>query len=217
MTARRALLAALLLLPATTLPACAVQQDHKRMARAFLNGQTVEETLAPASMDFRYYVGTADSEPMSRDQYRDALQWDVTLHRTTEIRQIHSRTNTATVAIHQTNDLATLLGHPGWDATITFYFDDPLHGGLITDALYQPSPDNPPIQPYLDAALPYLHANDADTLAAIYPDDHLLKTAETARAWTQLLTDWQAAGAPADADSTPAPTKPEPPTAPAGS
>jgi hypothetical protein len=201
MTITRPLLAVALLLPAVILPACAVQQDHKRMARAFLNGRTAEETLAPASMDFEFYVDTADSEPMTRDQFRDAIQWDVTLNRITDIHQMHSRTNTATAVVHETNDFATLLGHPGWDATMTFYFDDPLHGGLICDALYQPSPDNPPLQPYLDAALPYLRAHHPDTLAEIYPDGTLVMTAETARAWTTLLTEWQAAGAPTDIGS----------------
>lgn len=181
-----------LLLPGLLLPACAVQQDHKRMARAFLNGRTAAEALAPASMDFRFYLGGPDVPPLTRAAFYDAIQWDTTLRRTADIIRMTSRADTTTALFRETNDLTRLLDHPGWVATITFSFDRS-HGGLITEAIFEPDPANEPIAPYLDAALPYLREHHPETLAAIYPERTLIMTAETARAWVRLLTEWRAA------------------------
>lgn len=194
---------ALAILPALLLPACALQQDHKRMARAFLNGRTADEALAPAATDFEIWFGDTTTPPVSREQFREMIQWDATLNADAEIHSIHARGESAVAVFHEDNDFSRLLGHPGWDATMTFWFDQDQHGGLITSALYQPHPDNEPIEPYLDRALPYLREHHAEQLAAFYPNDTLVTTPESARAWRRMLTDWrQSIDSPAGADTT---------------
>ena len=190
---RRPRLAAalLLLLPALIAPACTLQQDHKRMARAFIDGRTPEEALAAAAPDFTIRIGDESTPPIARDQFREMTQWDATLNADADIRDIHARGQTAVAKFHESNDFSRLLGHPGWNATMTFWFDEQKSGGLISEALYVPAPDNQPWQPYLEPALPYLRANYPDQLAAYYPDDTLVMTAESARAWRRVLTDWR--------------------------
>lgn len=187
----RAPLAALIALAPLALAACALQQDHKRMARVFLTSDHADHALATAAHDVELRIGSEDAPPIPRDEFRRREQWDAALNRATTIKSLHSRGVTAVAEVHETNDFARLIDHPGWDATMIFKYDDHTHGGLISDVLYLPDPQTPSWRPYLEPALPYLRQNHADKLARFFPNDQIVYTAESARAWKSMLTAWR--------------------------
>src|SRR5262249_18607011 len=97
----------------------------------------------------------------------------------------------AIVVMHEDNDFSRLIGHPGWDGTITYFFTE---DGHIKGSAFTPTPGcNPSWRPYMDAALPWLRENRATELAAVFPDNKLKQDAQGATTWTRILTEWRAA------------------------
>ncbi|HJQ38668.1 MAG TPA: hypothetical protein VKB93_16145 [Thermoanaerobaculia bacterium] len=161
-------------LPKTTIEPRYAPPSPEFVVRSYLASPTREDALAHLSGEFRKTASAM-------------LRWDFALHPTHRIETMNVRDDTAIVRAHETNDFARLLDFPGWTAVRTFR----VHDGRIVEERYEPVPDQPKWQPYLDQALPWLRAHRAEMLARAYPDGQLNR--EAAGDWVAMLMDWRAA------------------------
>jgi hypothetical protein len=166
--------------PSERVPLTDVQARNERTVRGYLGAQSPEEAAGFLAAGYRPRL----------------LEWDTLLHPRRTISLMAVNEDAAVVVIHEDNDFSRLIGHPGWDGTVTYTFGA---GGGIAASHFTPMPGkNPSWKPYLEPALPWLREHRGAELAAVYPDGHLAQTADAAKTWARILREWRAAtGRPA--------------------
>ncbi|HEX7831585.1 MAG TPA: hypothetical protein VF787_18160 [Thermoanaerobaculia bacterium] len=149
--------------------------------------------ISPTGVVLSYLQSTSLETALAHlatpDKARTAtsLAWDFALDPEYRIDALNASGDTVTVRHHETNDFARLLGFPGWDATSTFI----VSGGLIVSQKYQPVPNQPAWQPYLDKALPWLNEHFPTAMARLYVNGKIVQSDEAAREWVEVLRAWR--------------------------
>ena len=152
-----------------------VQERNKRTLQQYLSADSPEAAERVLSPTYRPRL----------------LAWDTSLHPHRTVSLLAVNEDAAIAVIHEDNDFSRLIGHPGWDGTLTVLFNP---DGAITATHFTPTPGkNPSWGPYMDAAMPWLREHRAAELEVVFPDHHLRQDAEGARTWARILREWRAA------------------------
>jgi len=169
--------------------------DRTATLIAALPKQTVEPryALAPAGVVMSYLQSPTRESALAhlatpdKEQTAVQLEWDFALDPEYRIDALTVNGNTVTVQQHETNDFARLLGYPGWTATATYVVQD----GRIVAMTYAPLAGQPDWHTYLDKALPWLKEHFPVAMSRLYANDQLVRTAESAHEWSELLRAWR--------------------------
>lgn len=164
-------------------------QPPDRVVRDYLAARTPAARMRFLAPSYRFWFMTREGSGKTAAEHLKP-GWDSELHDTLRPDSIGVDGDHVVARVHEDNDFSRLIGHPGWDATITFTIDD---RGRIATEFYEPRPGAPSWRPYLDAALPWLQQHRSAALARTFPGGRLVETRASARAWRSMLRDWRRA------------------------
>ncbi|MEO0482846.1 MAG: hypothetical protein AAF138_04420 [Planctomycetota bacterium] len=178
------------------LGACAVQEDRDALLD-FLSADSETEAMSHIADDFALTVQRPDGSlrGLDRAQLEDAVGWNAATNTRYEYRDLWFEGKKAQAVFSETSDFYRLLDEPGWEARLTFRFND---DHKIHTIDYQPISDHAGLGARMSQAIAWAQTNRPNELAAIYANNEIPRDRETARRWVQLLQDWRAAtGQPA--------------------
>ena len=95
-----------------------------------------------------------------------------------------------TARCHEENDFSRLIDFPGWDATVTWWFDS---RGRISAQLTVSSKHERDFRNWLAPAIPWLREHRPADLDWLYPEGKLQRSPEAAGRWVIVLTEWRTA------------------------
>ena len=157
---------------------------------SYLSGASPEDALRHCTEDYRLWFYKREGNGVTRDQVARLLEWDCALNPRHHYRDLSIGGKVLSAAFHEENDFSRLIDYPGWDARVTFWFDD---NDLIKEQLYEPDQPELDYHAWLAAALPWLEVHHPDELADIYKDKRLVQSAESAAVWVDILGKWRKA------------------------
>lgn len=172
------------------LAACANQQDRDALD-AFLTADTEDEAMRHVADDFALLVVRSDgsARALDRDQLADAAGWRTATNTRYTYKDLWFEGKKAQGVFSESSDFYRLLDSEGWTARLTFRFDD---AHKITSIDYEPLSDQARVGAAMSEAVAWARQNRPDELAAIYPNDEIVRSGEAARRWIELLHAWRA-------------------------
>lgn len=91
---------------------------------SLLSARTVDDALRLFAPDYRLYFYDDEGEGIARDGVAAMLQWEHALNPRRYDRALAVERNLLTGRVYEGNDFTRLIGFPGWEGRISFWFDD---------------------------------------------------------------------------------------------
>ena len=130
---------------------------------------------------------SGEGSPAGLDARRE---WDQALNAKRLIESATIEANAVIVVATKVNDFDRMIDFAGERARTTYWFND---AGEIAEVVREPMRVTPSFQASFKPALEWAKSNRAEELRAIYPNNDFAQTADAAKRWRALLTEWRTA------------------------
>lgn len=164
------------------------EDSNQATLMAYVTSPNLKSALSRLDHDYKLYFGDRSGNGISKEDVALFLTWDHALHPSQTFTELKSFGDTITAIAHEENDFTRLIEFPGWDARVTYVFND---SHLIVEQFRVGIGETRSYKDWLKPALEWLRENRPDELEALYPDESLEHSTESAQKWVKLLTAWR--------------------------